>query len=165
MSKFRVKLRCGACGHKYMRTLKAEDRDELDQVENPPCPKCAAAERTIGFDPAGKPPAIGKSLLTKAIDETNEIVTHDHKMTDIRDRPHEGESSMPALPPPLQRQVDGFWGGKSRRNIAGLNPAALGRAALAGAYAPGRFRAPDVVKTHHDQKPSIPINIIASDQK
>lgn len=52
----------------------------------------------------------GKGKGHKAHDETMKMVMEDYGLTDINDRPHEGENCVPKLPHHLEKQVNAGFG-------------------------------------------------------
>jgi hypothetical protein len=87
----------------------------------------------------------------KAVDETAKIVMEDHKMTDLPDHGlRTGDVAAPKLPPKLQAQADGFFGGaKSKNGMAGLNTRAIAAAAMRGAYSPKATGAINPIAEQH----------------
>ncbi len=159
MTSYKVTFRCGDCGHVFKRTMELEARD-------PKCPHCQKAQRARGMDMAGKPPAVGGSIIGKAVDTTAEIVMQDHGMTDMRDNIRQGEVSTPKLAPHLQRQVDNFFGGtKALPRQWGLNAGAIAQRAMAGGYRdPGAID--PLAGTHKVGVAARPrVNVVASDRK
>jgi hypothetical protein len=167
MTKYKVKIRCLQCDHVYVRTLKS-----LSQAD-PPCPKCkTAAKEAPGIDFEGqRAPAIGGSVISKAIDETAQIVMEDYGLTNLRDDVRVGETMAPKLPPAQQAMADNMFSKKRSggvpvlggRGRPGINPSqlnAMGARALRGSYAAGT---PDVLGTLHEHKTKPPIKIIAGD--
>lgn len=153
-TKYRVKLRCRACGHEYSRILK-----HLNDPD-PPCPRKAcrtAATPLLGIDlEGGKAPSIGGSNTARAIKETSEMVMQTYGLSDLRDDMRPGENAVPKLPPAMQSQVDNFWGG-SRGTIKAKTIAAQ---AMAGAFSPGSTGAPDPVAMTHAAKYRPPVRLV-----
>jgi hypothetical protein len=112
----------------------------------PGCPKCkeSAAEKGVNVTKgrlktkkalkensedmiASKKTAsiAGKSNLYKAHDATMKMVMEDYGLTDINDKPYEGENCVPKLPSHLEKQVnDGFGAsfGNASKLAGNLNP-------------------------------------------
>ena len=155
-TKWKVKLGCPTCGHRYERVLKSLD------APNPPCPRCKTAERTRGLDFSSNraPAAIGGNVQIKAIDETARITMDMYKMTDLRSDVRPGETAAPKIAPVLQERADGFFGGGKGRNKLPINPAMLKAAALRGAFTRG---ATDIVGAVHKAKVQVPVRFIAGD--
>lgn len=165
-TKFSVTIRClnPECNHRYKRVLTAEDENALAYVPDPPCPECRkrAKKRKFNFVD-GQAPAVGGSMLAKAVDTTAQIVMEDQQMTDLRDDVREGETMTPKLAPRLQAMADGMFArpkGKGQ-GLFGLSPAAVRQAAVSG-----RFMTPDTpnpVAIQHSMKDRKPIEIVAGD--
>jgi hypothetical protein len=167
-TKFQVTIRCDLCQHRYKRTMEAEDEQGLDEIDDPPCPKCtkaAKAPRGMAFD-TGRAPAVGGSLQVRAVDFTADLVMRDHGMTDLRSDVREGESMAPKLPPRQQAMADNMF---ARRNSRGINPASimgLSPRAVMQAAVSGRFNTPDTpnpVAIQHARRDAAPTHIIAGD--
>lgn len=166
-TRFKVSIKCLACGHRYARVMRAMDEYELETIPDPPCPCCEKAGRIPAFNyESGKAPAAIGSLLAQAVDTTAQIVMEDHGMTDLRDNVREGETAAPKLAPKLQAMADGMFARpKNRRRPTGgifdLPPAAIMRAAVGG-----RFMTPDTaqpVAVQHAKRDRAPIHIVAGD--
>lgn len=160
--KYLLKLHCTGCGARYRKTVTVPEGRSISDYPDPPCPTCAKVQKVIKRNwAAGEAPSIGgNNVMTKAIDETAKIVMEDNHMTNLHDtnlRP--GDSMTPKLPPRLQAQADSFFGGPKRGQSAGINTAALGRAALSGAY---RGDTPNPVEGMHRAKVKPNIRIINS---
>lgn len=166
MAHYRLKLRCRnpECMHVYTRVV-----DRLD-LPDPPCPKCrkkAKKKPTTDYSD-GRAPAIGgTNMRNKAIDATAEVVMRDYSgmgVHDLRDSGgvREGDVIAPKLPPAQQSAADNFFSRKARKSMP-FDPGALGRAAIAGAYAPQRSHAPDPVMAVHGPKIKPATKIIYSD--
>lgn len=166
MPKYRLSLHCHGCGHNWKKAVSASDRDTVDSIPNPPCPKCKKRQKSRGMDfSSGRAPSVGGSVMARAIEESARIVMEDHKMTDLKDHLREGETMAPSLPPQQQAKVEAFWGGPKRQRLreaipSNLQPTQLGNAALAGAYR-GQ---PDVVGAMHRAKSGLKTNVVASDR-
>lgn len=165
MSRYQITIRCTACLHRYKRVLVAEDEAALEYVRDPPCPKCAEVSRRPAFDyESRKAPAIGGSLLGKAADLTEKIVTEDHKMTDLNLKTYEGEISAPKLPPRQQAMADNFFArpSRSRGGLFGLPTRAVVQAAVGG-----RFLTPDTVNPvaiQHEKRDRPAVHIVNTDK-
>lgn len=145
--RYRVTFRCVRCGHQFKRTVK-----QLT-APDPPCPKEACKEAVI-LERAmqnkverarlakmlreGRAPG-SRTNVSRAADLTANIVMEDHKLTNLRDDNHEGESSAPKLHPRLQAQVDGFFGAP-KPSMGGANRTLelMKARAMAGSFAPPR---------------------------
>lgn len=164
-TRWAVKIRCVACGHKYRRVLTAPDEETLATVPDPPCPSCLKRANTqeMVFG-TGKAPAVGGSQVTRAVDATAEIVMEDYGMTNLRDDSREGESAAPKLAPRLQDMADNMFTRRPARGAPGLmnmNPRSVMSAAVNG-----RFNTPDTVNPiaiQHARKDKPPVRIIAGD--
>lgn len=158
MTSYKVTFRCNDCGHVFKRTLHKID------APDPKCPHCLKEQRTRGMDMAGRPPAIGGSIIGKAVDTTAEIVMQDHGLPDLKDNIRQGEISAPKLAPHLQRQVDNFFGGSAALRGTGIRgAAALGQRALSGAFrSPDQ---PDILGGTHAARARPRVNVVASDRK
>lgn len=77
---------------------------------------------------AGKAPAVGGAIETRAMDIAMEVAAHNAGVTDLNDRPRYGENSAPKLAPRLQAQVDNFWPDPKRQRKR------TGRIDLSGIY-------------------------------
>ena len=165
MTRFQLRLRCTACGHRYRRVIEALDEDTLAYMPDPPCPICAAVQRNIGMDVGGgKAPAVGGSLAVRAVDTTAQIVMEDHGLTDLRSDVREGESAAPKLPPRQQAMADGFFGGAHRRRgidagILGLPPRQVLKAAVGGRFMTGDTVVP-MASQRQDDRP--PVHVVAA---
>ncbi len=162
MAKYRLTLRCTACGNQYKRVVASLD------VADPPCPKCKkAAKKPRGIDFNNRrAPSVGGSIMSQAIDETSRIVMADHGLTNLKDNLREGETMAPTLPPQQQAKVDGFWGGPRKQRLReaipqNLQPSHLGQAAIAGRY---KGTTPDVLGALHGQRRGLKTNVVASDR-
>lgn len=124
MTRFRVTCRCRQCGTVYKRIIRSET------AADPKCPNraCRAVERTFGMDMDRPPPAVGGSVVVRAVDYTAETTMQDHGLTDLKDNLRPGETMAPKLAPALERQVDSFWGGGAQQ---GRNAVVVGRAVQA----------------------------------
>lgn len=70
----------------------------------------------------------GKNSLYKAHEETMKMVMQDYGLTDINDKPYEGENCVPKLPAHLEKQVnDGFGAsfGAAPKLTSNINPAKI----------------------------------------
>lgn len=159
MTKFEVTCRCRDCGTIFKRILRSEN------APDPKCPKrsCRRVQREIGMDLAQPPPAIGGSLIGRAVDETAKITMQDHQLTDLKDNQRRGDIAAPKLPPRLQQQVDGFFsgGGVRGRHGARFNAATLGKQAMAGAFVSNDT--PNPLAQSHQARYRPPIHTIVSD--
>ena len=146
--------------------MEAADEKELAEKSDPPCPKCRAkARKRRGLDMNGRAPAVGGSLVVRAVDTTAEIVMEDHGMTNLRDDAREGESMAPKLPPAQQAMADNFFKRPTRRGNA---PGIFGMSnqSIINAAVNGRFKTADTVDpvaTQHRAKERPPIRIVAGD--
>lgn len=151
----RITFECGKCGHRWVRTLKAEPR------KDPPCPnrRCVEVSRLAELErenenlrcmlEEGRAPAsIGQNLRVKAVDETARIVMEDQHLTDLRDNVRMGETMAPKLPQAQQALADSMFSSKpgaatpvissdGRRGmtIPSARLRAVGMRAIGGAYA------------------------------
>jgi len=167
-------LRCRTCGHKWKKRVR--EGTPLD----PKCPNLACGEenQARGYDPAGKPIAIGGSMRAKVIDDVAEMVMEDYKLTNLQDTQREGDIAAPKLPPHQQVQVDSFFGARnaSAQPAGVVNPQTgqrirlrtplpqLAAAALGGSFAPGVAPgAVDSVAIAHQNKQVVQPNFVAGD--
>jgi hypothetical protein len=76
-----------------------------------------------------KTPGIaGKSNLYKAHDATMKMVMEDYGLTDINDKPYEGENCVPKLPAHLEKQVNEGFGasfGAAPKLASNINPSVI----------------------------------------
>src|SRR5579863_2292425 len=126
-------MRCTKCG------LKWKQRSKTQHPKRSRCPnaECGKINREIGFDPTGTAPAIGGSIMTRAIDKTAQIVMEDHKLSDLRDNVREGDIMAPKLPAAQQQMADSLFNPAANPRLSGLRKRQLdhhGRRALAGAF-------------------------------
>jgi len=130
MKKHLLVLRCEDCRHRYKRLVEVDDElgETIDDVPNPPCPKCTKAktvERRDAFETAMPPlahdgiegviaeqraPGIGGAAVVKQIDQAANIVMADYGLTDLKDNIRQGETMAPRLPPAQQKAADNFFG-------------------------------------------------------
>lgn len=125
--RYKVSFECELCGHHWTRTFKSIPR------KDPPCPsrRCIADQETAALraemanlkqmlEEQRAPGHIGANNLVRAWDVTQNLVAEDYKVTNLNDRPHEGESMAPKLEPRLQSAADNFFGGgKSKGPVIG----------------------------------------------
>jgi hypothetical protein len=120
-TRWRHAFRCRTCGGRFSVLRLTPDPAK---VRTPACPRkrCggkvkASFQEDVGFDPAAgiAPPIVGANNQVRAYDTALQMVAEDHGMTDIRDNVRAGETSVPALPPHLQKMADGFWGGAMKQ--------------------------------------------------
>jgi hypothetical protein len=151
-TRYRPIYNCPHCGMRWKGSaVKAQEGMSPEEDASyrlavgytPKCPNldCGIVNvpRGIDLSIAKAPASIGQNVGIKAIDETAKIVMQDYGMTDLRSDVRPGETAAPKIAPHLQKQADNFFGGGKRTNMPrNLNPALLGRAAIAGA-----FRQPD----------------------
>jgi hypothetical protein len=151
--RYRVAFQCAICGHGWSRIYKS-----IPKVD-PPCPnKRCAADREIAqlraesanlkrmLSEQKAPGHIGDNNLNKAWDITQNIVAQDYGVTNLNDRPYEGENMVAKQPPKIQAAIDNFFSGpKSKPSAIGETQnrqsqiqsrvaAHLTRKAIAGAY-------------------------------
>jgi len=169
VTRFQLKLRCTDCGTRYKRVVEVADDQNVSDVPDPPCPTCSKVHKTkvpaFKFG-TGKAPAVGGSLVVKAVDTTAQIVMEDHGMTDLRSDVREGESMAPKLPPRQQAMADNFFARpKNQRRMRGgifdLPPRAVMQSAVNG-----RFQTPDTINPiaiHHARRESAPVRIVGGD--
>lgn len=111
-------------------------------------------------------PGIGGSIVGKAIDLTERMVTEDYGQSDIKnlDSVRVGESAVKRLSPVQQEKVDNFFGGPKKPNPAMAHAVSLmGARAMAGSYAPaqGRHITDYVLSPENGPKLKPPIRVIA----
>ena len=135
---------CSTCAYEFSVVSEVKPKGRC-----PGCPKCKVntsppkstakhqgrlhteqqrQENHEGIIKEGFPAIGGKSSAHKAHDDTMQMVMQDYGLTDINDRPHEGENCVPKLPPHLERQVGSGFGGSfgDVPKIAGnINPATI----------------------------------------
>ncbi len=100
---------------------------------------------------SGKAPGVGGSNIGKAVDLTADIVMKDYGLTDLKDKMKPGETMAPKLAPTQQAMAETMFGKKDNKMMSvfnigngpsivkvprnmGMNTAAMGQAALGGAY-------------------------------
>lgn len=165
MTRFQVGIRCIECGHRYKRTMEASDEEALEALPDPPCPQCKKKARVTAvpqFDyHSGQAPAVGGSLVARAVDQTAQIVMEDHGLTDLRSDVREGETMVPKIPPKLQAAADNMFSrpkGRPGAGIFGMPPRAVLNAAVSG-----RFSTPDTVNpvaVQHAKREKAPIHFV-----
>ena len=112
MAQFSIKCRCSACHHTWRYKAFSATSDASDVVD-PPCPKCATAQRDIGMDvSAGRAPAVGGSIAVKAMDTAARITMEDHGLTDLSSTGRPGENMAPKLSPAQQELSDSMFAPK-----------------------------------------------------
>ena len=150
---YRVTYECERCGHKWKRTYATIPK------KDPPCPKveCIVArsledkQREVDnlrqmLESQTAPAQVGANIQVRAVDETAKIVMEDFHMTDLKDNVRQGESVAPPLSVEKQKQADNYFGGKGtvpvitapgekRATMRAAHMNALGRRAIAGAFA------------------------------
>jgi hypothetical protein len=118
--RYRHFFRCSGCGNRFHVDRLTADSNK---VKTPKCPRkaCVAKVRQshmpdIGMDvSAGRAPA-ATSIQAIAYDTALRWATEEQGVTNILDRPRQGESSAPPLEPRLQKLSEGFWGGPRKQN-------------------------------------------------
>ena len=82
---------CNGCSKKWRVVF-----NERPSNDKPVCPECGLGKiETSTFDPsAGKAPAYGGSMMSKAVDETYKMAERDYGMTDMRDNLRQGDIAM-----------------------------------------------------------------------
>lgn len=181
-TRFQVTIRCQVCQTRYKRVMEAEDVETLDRIPDPPCPQCKKAQkvRRAKFD--GTAPAIGGSLVVRAVDQTAEIAMANHGLSDLRDfsSVKEGESMAPKLAPHLQAMADGMFDRRQKNpnaGVAGMPPQfrqrhvapgimGLPTRAVISAAINGRFNTSDSVNPvaiQHQKRDRPPVQIVAGD--
>lgn len=124
--KFKLKLKCNDCGHRYFRIVTSVDEPDPD------CPRCLKAQRLPrGMDFSKPPPGVGGTNLGRAHDFAESEAARQAGLTNLRTPRRAGDVSSPALPPAQQAQADSFFsqGGK----VAKDNPALAARTSAATA--------------------------------
>jgi hypothetical protein len=84
----------------------------------------------------------GKSAAHKAHDATMNMVMEDYGLTDINDRPQEGENCVPKLPHHLEQQVNNGFGagfGQIPKIAGNINPSVITSTGM-GQINSGKFR-------------------------
>lgn len=117
----RITFQCPICTHMWVRTYKAEPKND------PACPNkhCAdtraladlqqqVANLTAMIESGRAPAHIGDNPRVKAVDSTAEIVMADNRMTDLKDNIRQGETMAPKLPPVMQSAADNFFSGGAK---------------------------------------------------
>lgn len=137
-------FRCKACGNRFSVRRKSEAVPQHAQCPRKACGSKRVREshmQDVGFDPAeGKSPALGGSIHAKALDYSMKIAAEDAGLTNLNDSARYGEPMAPKLPPRLQTQADGFFGGgkvagHGRRRVQVDLRGAMGALAQGGAPA------------------------------
>jgi predicted nucleic acid-binding Zn-ribbon protein len=150
---YRVTYECERCGHTWKRTYSTIPK------KDPPCPKveCIVArsledkQREVDnlrqmLESQTAPAQVGANVQVRAVDETAKVVMEDYGMTNLKDNVRQGESVAPTLAPEQQRQADNYFGskgsvpvitapGEKRATMRAAHMHALGRRAMAGAFA------------------------------
>lgn len=176
---YTITFRCPDCGLVFSKKSKSP---------NPPDPRCPnldcakglfsrpAQESTVeeprvaraglDFGAGADAPAVTGHTVTRAVEETARIVMEDQKLPNLGDIAKPGENTAPKLAPKLQAQADGFFGGAMGRGRNRLfNGPRVAKAAMAGAYAPGRVAGGrDPVAMAHAARTAPPVHIIADDR-
>ena len=167
-TQFAVTIRClnPECNHRYTRVMRAEDEQSLAARRDPPCPKCSRARkpRKMKFD--GTAPAIGGSIVVRAVDYTAQTVMSDYGMTDLRSDVREGETMAPKLAPRLQAMADNMFARPKQRGnpaagIFGLSPRAVMQAAVSGRFQTSDT--PNPIAAQHRARDRAPVHIVAGD--
>lgn len=170
MSKFQLVLRCKSCKYKYKRVLELLDDERIEDMPNPPCPKCAKKkiERADAYETATPAiahagieevleqqaaPGIVGGRIVKAIDQTAKIVMEDYHLSNLKDNIREGDVMAPRLPYPQQKAADEFFGPKvaapAQNKRAQANMRRIMNRAINGAY---RSTALDVKSVLPDER-------------
>lgn len=119
------KFRCKACGNQFGVTRFTADSSKV-KIPNCPRKKCGGKAKQSFMDDIGLDVSAGRAPSTPSIQATTydlamRMAMEDSQSTDIQDhsRPgsvvRNGESTAPKLPPHLQPQADGFWGGQRKK--------------------------------------------------
>lgn len=146
--------------------MEAEDVETLERIPDPPCPTCKKAQKVRHAKFDGTAPAIGGSLIVRAVDQTAQIVMEDHGMTDLRSDVREGEAMAPKLAPRLQAMADNMFTRPKQRGNPGAGLFGLPTQAVINAAVKGRFNTPDTINpvaVQHRAKDRPPVHIIAGD--
>ena len=147
--KYRMTFKCGECSNVFRKITTNANLDKA------PCPECKKKNRITRFtrsndgpvsaadlrerdwekQPYVPPPKSAESSanVIKAVDETARIVMEDYKMGDLKDMVKPGESMAPKLPPKMQAQADGMFGGGGKNRVI-PNAAKIARTAMAGGF-------------------------------
>ena len=123
---YKTTYECSDCNHIFYVVT-----DKKPSGFCPSCPKCQedssrnrGAIKSRGKSVSGKTddekisdvitsrkaPGVGGSKIGKAHEATMKMVMEDYGLTDINDRPTEGESCAPKLPAHLEQQVNNGFG-------------------------------------------------------
>lgn len=130
--RYEHRFRCRACAHRFSVVRLTS---ESSKVKTPKCPKCKGRAKQsfmadVGMDvAAGKAPGVTGAIPVRAYDMAIEVAAHTAGLTDLNDRPREGEISAPKLEPRLQTLADNFWGGPKqgpRRMKLNIPPGLVG---------------------------------------
>lgn len=151
---------CGICSYKF--SVISEEKP-TGKGRCPGCPKCKEFSTPKGtsttkgklktkkqLDEAGErmaktgsmPAQVGKSRLYKAHDATMQMVMEDYGLTDINDKPYEGENCVPKLPPHLEKQVNEGFGasfGDMPKLAGNIDPAKISSVGMSQINS-GKFR-------------------------
>lgn len=137
-AKYRTKLKCLDCGHRYIRVIRSLDDPD------PPCPKCNAAARPRrGLKFNGRAPAAGGSNISKAMAFAESEAARQSSFTNLRTPTRPGDVMAPALPPAQQAQADSMFAPRNKtrpnapatpRHVQAQNAAAVA-AVNAGSFA------------------------------
>lgn len=166
---------CSTCSYKFSVISETKPKGRC-----PGCPKCKEnaaakgvnvtkgrlkAQKNLAECPPTVPNLGGRNAGYKAHDETMKMVMEDYGLTDINDKPYEGENCVPKLPAHLEKQVnDGFGAsfGAAPKLTSNINPAQILSTGMKQINS-GMFRDQvDVVAMQQKYGPKPKYNIIAS---
>lgn len=176
---YEAKYSCSTCS--YVFSVVTQERPK---GKGPSCPQCKEHSASKGTNrtkgrlktqketqknvddiiSARQAPSIGgRNTLHKAHDDTMKLVMEDYGLTDINDRPYEGENCVPKLPSHLEEQVGSGFGsniGNIPQLTSKVNPGVLTSTGMASINS-GKFRDQgDVVAMQQKFGPKPKFNII-----
>jgi predicted nucleic acid-binding Zn ribbon protein len=125
------KYSCGACG-KFTRFYKEAEGDKLGH-----CQHCGSEDvKYMGYIPSGVISTSSQNMI-RAVDATAKMTMETYGMTDINmgSNMRPGDICTPKLPPAQQAMADGMFNHAKSPMAKNINMAAIGKKAIAGAYA------------------------------
>lgn len=170
---------CSTCAYKFSIISETKPKGRC-----PGCPKCKEDSAAKGTSvtkgrmktqkqrddmakdmiASRKTPSLGgKSAAYKAHDATMKMVMEDYGLTDINDKPYEGENCVPKLPHHLEKQVSEGFGasfGDIPKLAGNINPAQISSVGMNNINS-GKFRDQgDVVAMQQKYGPKPKYNFI-----
>lgn len=186
---FETKYKCGDCAHIFYKMTENDPRKSGGRL--PACPECKKVKkteatmyikvrgdykertneereaRTQAMISSRKPPAMGKTNFTKAMDATAEIVMQDYGMTNLQDNLRAGDSMAPKLEHRLESKVDEVF--KAQKPLAGQQAMGTLNNALMQQINAGKFKgyggANDVVSRQQESGIRVPTTVLYEHNK